>query len=90
MQDMSLTTAKLSNLDLVNCGELYSLSFPELDQALGQQLVSPTAATPPKRRPKVTSNAAFAELPDVAGIKQCFTHCSLVALLATAFVRNWM
>lgn len=54
MQDMSLTTAKLTNLDLLNCGELYSLSFPELDQALGQQLVSPTAAALPKRRPKVT------------------------------------
>lgn len=60
VQEMSLTTAKLINLDLLNCVELCSLSFPELDQALGQQLLSPTADALPKRRPKVTPDAACA------------------------------
>ena len=68
LQDMSLTTAKFTNLDLLNCGELYSLSFPELDQALSQQLVSPTAAAPLKRRHKVTPCVAFAELHAMATV----------------------
>ena len=53
VQEVSLTSAKLSKMDLLNCGELRSLSFPELDQAMGQQLIAPRASASSRRRVKV-------------------------------------
>lgn len=74
---MSLTSAKLTNLDLTNCGQLYSLSFPELDQALSQQLVSSVAAAPNKTQSKVNQKQLL-----VGGLTK---HCGLlIALLAFA------
>ena len=67
LQEVSLNSAKLSNLDLLNCGELRSLSCPELDQALSQQLVSPGPSAPPRRRPKVILRPLHAQL---------LAHCS--------------
>ena len=37
MQDVSLHTTRLSGLNLLNCAELQSLTYPELDTALAQQ-----------------------------------------------------
>ncbi|KAA6425941.1 MAG: hypothetical protein FRX49_04316 [Trebouxia sp. A1-2] len=51
--EASLQSARLSRLDLLNCAELRSLSFPELDQAMAQQLAGPVNLAGRKPRPKV-------------------------------------
>jgi len=53
LQEASLQSARLSRLDLLNCAELRSLSFPELDQAMAQQLAGPVNLAGRKARPKV-------------------------------------
>ncbi|KAL0028590.1 hypothetical protein WJX79_003897 [Trebouxia sp. C0005] len=50
--EASLQSARLSRLDLLNCAELRSLSFPELDQAMAQQLAGPVNLAGRKPRPK--------------------------------------
>ncbi len=53
LQEASLQSARVSRLDLLNCAELRSLSFPELDQAMAQQLAGPVNLAGRKTRPKV-------------------------------------
>ena len=53
LQEASLQSARLSRLDLLNCAELRNLSFPELDQAMAQQLAGPVNLAGRKARPKV-------------------------------------
>lgn len=60
VQDVSLTSEKLTSLDLLNCGQLSRLSFPELDQAMGEQLVLPSTAAGPNKRSKVRLAVGFA------------------------------
>ena len=53
LQEASLQSAKVSRLDLLNCAELRNFSFPELDQAMAQQLAGPVNLAGRKARPKV-------------------------------------
>ena len=55
LQEASLQSARVSRLDLLNCAELRNLSFPELDQAMAQQLAGPVHLAGRKARSKVSA-----------------------------------
>ena len=75
LQEVSLQSVTVSRVDLLNCAELRSLSFPQLDQAIAQQLAGPLQPAGSKKKPKVLTSCTCKETTCCASSEQWSDHC---------------